>query len=218
MSLLVIRTITFPTEAISIPGRSIRLVGVNSIVRNLDLTQKRNHILKLALDALPEKSHQLLSTLALLSGAADYSTLSAVKSSTSPLEPQNVDEPTNPKSLPTWEEMSEEDKKREQESYEANIQRRKEYEEVINAWRHSPEVITAPQELANTVRDLERRGLLQYDRQSRRFHLHPVVRGITVGALRKEETDHYGKRVVDYFSQQNRDPYDEAEDSRRSSR
>jgi hypothetical protein len=177
---------------------------------NLDLIQKRNHILKAALNALPEKSHQLLATLALLSQAADYNTLSAFNPHM-PLEPQKVVEPTDPKSLPTWEELSEEDKKREQESYEANVQRRKEYEQVISTWRQSPEFLTAPQELANTVRDLERRGLLQYDRQSRRYDLHPVVRGIAVGALGKEETDHYGKRVVDYFSQQARNPYDQAE-------
>ena len=39
---------------------------------NLDLIQRRNHILNAALDALPEKSRQLLSTLALLSEAVDY--------------------------------------------------------------------------------------------------------------------------------------------------
>lgn len=177
---------------------------------NLDLIQRRNHILKAAIDALPDKSHQLLSTLALLSGATDHSTLSAFNPHM-PLEPQKVDEPTNPNSLPTFEEMSEDDKKREQESYEVNMQRRKEYEQIINAWRQSPEFLTAPQELTNTVRDLERRGLIQYDKQSRRFDLHPVVRGIAVGVLGKEETDHYGKRVVDYFSQRAHNPYDQAE-------
>ena len=45
---------------------------------NLGLLQKRNHILKAALDALPERSRQLLSTLALLSEAVDYPTLSAL--------------------------------------------------------------------------------------------------------------------------------------------
>lgn len=39
---------------------------------NLDLVQKRNHILQTALDALPDLTRQLLSTLALLSEAVDY--------------------------------------------------------------------------------------------------------------------------------------------------
>ncbi len=44
---------------------------------DLNLNQKRNHILTAALDALPEESRRLLSTLALLSEAVDYPTLSA---------------------------------------------------------------------------------------------------------------------------------------------
>ena len=36
---------------------------------DLDLVQKRNHILQAAMDALPDKDRQLLSTLALLSEA-----------------------------------------------------------------------------------------------------------------------------------------------------
>jgi hypothetical protein len=44
----------------------------------LDLVQKRNHILRAAFAALPEKSRQLLSTLALLSSAVDYPTLTAL--------------------------------------------------------------------------------------------------------------------------------------------
>lgn len=114
----------------------------------LDLVQKRNHILRTAIDALSERSRQLLSTLALLSEAVDYATLAA-------LHPHD--------------------------------------------------------DLAATVKDLERRGLLQYDTQAKRYDLHPVVRGVAAGALRKEERESYGQRVVDVFSQRSHDPYDEAE-------
>ncbi|MFI6094581.1 DUF4062 domain-containing protein [Lentzea sp. NPDC051213] len=44
----------------------------------LDLVQKRNHILRAALAALGEPGRQLLSTLAILSEAVEYSTLQAV--------------------------------------------------------------------------------------------------------------------------------------------
>jgi hypothetical protein len=115
----------------------------------LDLVQKRNHILKSAIAGVPQKSRQLLSILALLSEAVDSATLSAL----------------------------------------------------------SP----APKELANTVKDLERRGLLQYDGQSRRYDLHPVVRGIVAGGLRPEDRDNYGQRVVDHFSERPHNPYDQAE-------
>ncbi len=115
---------------------------------DLDLVQKRNHILKAALDALSEKCRQFLSILALLSEAVDYPTMRA---------------------------------------------------------------LAGPEELANTVRDLERRGLLQYDAHAKRYDLHPVVRGIAAGGLQPEETGRYGQRVVDHFSSQAHRPYDEAE-------
>jgi Domain of unknown function (DUF4062) len=127
---------------------------------DLDLVQKRNHILRAALDALPEKSRQLLSTLALLSEAVDSDTLRALNPHLS-AEPNQVEEPEN--------------------------------------------------ELAKTVRDLERRGLLQYDPQAKRYDLHPVVRGVAAGGLRQEERESYGKKVVDYFSRKSHNPYEEAE-------
>jgi hypothetical protein len=114
---------------------------------DLNLVQKRNHILKAALDAVPEKGRQLLSTLALLSEAVDYPTLRAL----------NPDLPPD------------------------------------------------------SVHDLERRGLLLYDHRTRRYDLHPVVRGIAAGGLRPEERDSYGQRVVDHFSAQAHSPYEQAE-------
>ena len=87
---------------------------------DLDLSQKRNHILAAALDVLPPEARQLLSTLSLLSEAVDYATLSVL----------NPHEPPEPK------------------------------------------------EVARTVRELERRGRMQYDAQTQRHHLHPVRRSI----------------------------------------
>ena len=177
---------------------------------NLDLVQKRNNILKAALDALSEKSRQLLSILALLSEAVDYPTLKALNPHLPP-EPEEVEEPSDPESWSLWQEMSDKDKEQAQQEYQAAIQRRMEYEQVFEARLRSPEFLAAPQELANTVHDLERRGLLQYDGHTKRYDLHPVVRGIAAGGLRPDEKDSYGQRVVDYFSEQDHSPYDEAE-------
>lgn len=107
-------------------------------VGQLDLVQKRNHILHVALSALPATGRQLLSTLAMLSQAVGYPTLSA-------LSPDTDD-------------------------------------------------------LAATVTDLERRGLLQYDRQSRNYDLHPVVRAVAASSLATAEKQVLGQRVVDHFS------------------
>jgi hypothetical protein len=178
---------------------------------NLDLVQKRNHILQASLDALSEKSRQLLSTLALLSEAADYSTLSALNPHL-PSEPEEVEEPFDPKqSQRRWDQMSDAEKEEAQREYEAAFRRRKEYEQAVQARLHSPEYLTAPRELANTVRDLERRGLLQFDANTRRYDLHPVVRGIAAGRLGPEENKVYGQRVVDHFSARPHSPYDQSE-------
>jgi hypothetical protein len=51
--------------------------GAKLNLASLDLIQSRNHILQAAMEALEPASRQLLSTLALLSGAADYETVAA---------------------------------------------------------------------------------------------------------------------------------------------
>jgi Domain of unknown function (DUF4062) len=177
---------------------------------DLDLVQKRNHILQAALEALPEKGRQLLSTLALLSEAIDFSTLSALNPHLPP-EPEEVDRPRNPEKYLWWKRMPEDERVEERRTYEAEVKRRKKYERELEERRQSVAYRTAPSELAKTVRELERRGLLQYDANVKRYDLHPVVRGIAAGGLRQEEKENYGQRVVDYFSRQAHKSYDEAE-------
>jgi predicted ATPase len=118
---------------------------------DLNLVTKRNHILKTAFVALPEKSRRLLFALALLSKAVDYRELTSLNPLLPP-EPEAVQEPDDA---------------------EARLQ--------------SPEYLAAHKDLADTVRDLERRGLLQYDRLTRQYDLHPVVRGTAAAWLRPGE-------------------------------
>lgn len=177
---------------------------------NLNLIQKRNHILKAAIDNLPAKSRELLSILALLSEAVDYPTLSAFNPHL-PAEPEEVEVLRDPRNGWDWKWKSDADKKVAEREYQAAVERHKTYEAAMEDWRRSPEVRAASHELAKTVCDLERRGLLQYDHLAKRHDLHPVVRGIAAGGLRQEERDGYGRRVVDHFSAQAHSPYDEAE-------
>ena len=65
--------------------------------------------------------------------------------------------------------------------------------------------------LANTIRDLEKRGLLQYDLNGKRYDLHPVVRGIVAGGMRGERTRELGQKVVDHFTAQPHNPWEQAE-------
>jgi hypothetical protein len=68
---------------------------------SLDLIQKRNHILHAALADLPEKTRQLLSTLALLHEAVDGETLAGLNPHLPP-EPEKVEEPEDPEVVPSF--------------------------------------------------------------------------------------------------------------------
>ena len=175
----------------------------------LTLVQKRHHIVQSALKVLPRKSRQLLSTLSLVSGAIDYQTLSALNPHRPP-EPKEVKEPQNPEEDWLWQDLSDYEKECMRKEYEASLQRRKEYELALSKWQQSREVLSASQKLTKSVLDLERRGLLQYDAQARRYDLHPVVRGIAAGKLTRHQKQQYGQIIVDYFSRQTA-PYEQAE-------
>jgi len=173
----------------------------------LDLINKHNHILEAAIHALPEKNWQLLSTLALLSDSIEYSTLSALNPHVSTM-PEKVPILTKPEKWNTWNNMTETERSIAKKKYNAATQRRYEYEQAMN--KHKTEKRTKVKDLIESVKDLEQRGLLQYDSFSKRYDLHPVIRGISAGSLKRKEKNSLGKRVVDYFSQQTQNPYENA--------
>jgi hypothetical protein len=177
----------------------------------LDLVQKRNHILKTAVGALPDKTRQLLSTLALLSEAVDYDTLTALNPYLPP-QAEPPPEPERPEDRFAWDMLLTPAQQREaKEEYTTARERHARDEGIYRAWLASGGPQEAARQLACAVRDLERRGLLQYDRQADRYDLHPVVRGFASGGLRGEDRDRFGQRAVDYFSQRPQDPYEQAE-------
>lgn len=150
---------------------------------SLNLAQKRNNILHAALDALPVHGRQLLSTLALVSEAVDYETLRA-------LSPQRSRSQQDGIRLPG-----------------------RQHDHGKGEWPAGGprESLAETQALATTVLDLERRGLLQYDRHEKRYDLHPVVRGVAAGSLASQDRQVLGQRVVDHFSQRPHSPYHEAQ-------
>jgi hypothetical protein len=176
----------------------------------LDLVQKRNHILRAAMDALPDESRQLLGTLALLSEAVDYQTLTALNphlppQSEEPFEPWPPGQPAHRDLISPAQQQEVAD------VYAASRERYEALSRDHRSWLESGGPQRAARELAQTVRGLERRGLLQYDRRADRYDLHPVVRGYAAGSLRAEDRDRFGQRAVDYFSQRPGDPYEQAE-------
>ena len=128
-----------------------------------------------------------------------------------PPEPKEASKPWNPENAAWWKQISDAERQQMLQKHQAAIERWKEYEHAVEIWSKSTEFRAAPQELTKTIHDLERRGLLLYDHQSKRYDLHPVVRGIAAGGLKPAERERYGQRVVDYFSRQAHRPYAEAE-------
>lgn len=186
---------------------------------SLDLIQRRNHILEAAIQKLPDASRQLLSTLALLTDSVDYETLKAFNPHLPP-EPEEVEKPMPPEKglyhfvagkFMAWAEMSAKQKAEQKKQYEAALARWQGYERAVQARLHSAEFRAAPKMLEATVKDLEQRGLLQWDGRTRKYDLHPVVRGVASGAMAAADRERHGQRVVDHFTAQPHRPYDDAE-------
>lgn len=185
---------------------------------SLDLIQCRNHILEAAIKQLPDASRQLLSTLALLTDSVDYETLKAFNPHLPP-EPEEVEKPTPPEKdthwfkggFASWNKLPKNEKAAVQKQYEAALTRWQDFEKAVQARLASAEFRAAPKKLAETVKDLEQRGLLQWDGRTRKYDLHPVVRGVASGAMAAADRERHGQRVVDHFTAQPHRPYEEAE-------
>jgi tetratricopeptide (TPR) repeat protein len=178
----------------------------------VDLTQKRNHILTVALEALPDASRQLLSTLSLLPESFDYAILAALNPHLPP-EPEAVPEPERPEDQISgmWEHLPKDQQEQLLREYAAALEQRREYEQAHAAWQAAPETLAAPAALTPTVRDLEQRGLLQYEHRVGRWDLHPVVRAVASSRLRDHDRDHLGQQIIDHFSGRPHDPYERAQ-------
>ena len=179
-------------------------------VGELDLIQKRNHILNTAIAAVPDAGQRLLSTLALLSEPADFKTLRALNPH-GPSEPEFVPPPAAVGHSPLWDSSFTPDLWISDLDYASAARRHTQYRQAYEAWESTAEVLAAQEALKETVLDLERRGLLQYDRLADRYDLHPVVRGVAASGLHGEDREVLGQKVIDHFSAQLRDPYEGAE-------
>ncbi|MBU2668480.1 hypothetical protein KOI35_33700 [Actinoplanes bogorensis] len=178
-------------------------------VGDLDLVQKRNHILEAAIRELPSESWQLLAAIALLPGAADHATLEALNPHRSP-PPARIAEPIKPEKTPSEEENSA--IARAYQTIYLNARARwQRYEQLYAEWESSAESRSASANLAQTVSGLERRGLLQYDRQIGRWDLHPVVRAIGNSRLAGGDRGRLGQQIIDHFSQRIPDSLADAE-------
>src|SRR5262249_55402325 len=111
-------------------GRALNLA-------QLDLVQRRNHILEAAIDTLAPESRQLLQTLSLLQAGADFETLKAFNPHL-PTEPKEVPEPDDPIHHPFWSRWDGETQAREKTEYQEAIVQRQAYIEALAAWKSDP--------------------------------------------------------------------------------
>jgi hypothetical protein len=110
--------------------------GAKLNLASLDLIQSRNHILQAAMEALEPASRQLLSTLALLSGAADYETVAAFNPHLPP-RPEEVKMPGKPEDGWLWARINDETKAKWRRQYDAALDERKAYELTLHEWNES---------------------------------------------------------------------------------
>lgn len=176
----------------------------------LDLVQRRNHILDAAIAALDPMALQLLQGLAILIGGADYPLLEAINPHLPP-RPAEVPEPDDPEQYFGWPRWSEARREQARASYREACEEHARGREAFAAWQADPAVKAAPRRLAETVRTLEKRGLLQYDPAGHRYDLHPVVRGVASGRMSGDERASSGGRVIDYCRAASPDNWDHAE-------
>ncbi len=177
----------------------------------LDLVQKRNHILRASIAAVPEKGRELLATLALVHGGLDRVAIEALNPHR-PAAPEEVAEPEKPEDDWDWDVLSDAEKAERRENYLQQRAERAAYLEAHAAWQVSPALKAAAAALGATLGDLQRRGLLQMgEGRKPRFDLHPVVRGIVSAGLAGDATERLGQRVVDHFSRQAHRPYQQAQ-------
>ena len=177
----------------------------------LDLIQRRNHILRAALDALPHASRQVLSTVTLLADSVDYDTLEALNPHLPP-EPKEVVLPeAHEEALNGDETSSDRGRSGRTKDHEATTTSWFDLEEAVRNRLTSEEFRAAQRKLEAAVIDLEQRGLLQWDNRDRKYDLHPVVRGVASGAMSVPDLKRHGQRVVDYFTAQPHRPYEQAQ-------
>jgi len=167
--------------------------------KDLDLVQRRNHILEHAINSLSDKDRELLYLIAILPSAADVEFLKALNPHLPPQTPA-PNEVRDPRRLPRWNDLGVEEKNTRIQVWEQNQRAWQHYQESVTAREKSDADKRPPRLLAASLENLARWGLLQRDPVTHLFDLHPVVRGVAVSAMGEDETNRLGRGAVDHFT------------------
>lgn len=187
---------------------------------DMDLTQRRAHILDAALAGLPPAHRRLLGWISVLAGAVDWATLEAINPfrPEPPASVQTDFRQLGPEPVPsdypqlmsaedrpasqdveadgrTWQEVRDT-----RQAYETRLHAQNQRDmEKLAAWRSSEAVARAKAQLDLALQDLEDRGLLWWDRPSNSYDLHPIVRAYVHDQLENADRVQANERIRDHF-------------------
>lgn len=179
--------------------RADPIYGGSLKLTEIDLKPRYTHILKFALDGLEELTRRLLSRIAVISENATYETL-LVLNPFMPPRPQNVEEPDDPSEDLFWEDMSEEDQQEARSRYCELQAQHSAYQNALKDYLASPAYRVAMTSFDTALKELEDRGLLQWDRDSNRYNMHPVVRAYAAESLEAGDRAATFNKVRDHFA------------------
>ncbi len=160
---------------------------------------KRHHILKFAYDGLSDEAKTLLSQMAALGNAIEVETLNVFNPYMN--LPDVLPKPRKP-FLSSFD--TDEQKAERQKNYE---QRKQAYEDALQAkadYENSSDYKHAIRSFQVMLHDLEDRGLIWWDRRTRQYDLHPVVRGYAFAQLSETDKPDTYDNIYNYFEAQER--------------
>ena len=203
--------------------------GADFRLSEIDLSQRRSHILTAALRNLTDEQERLLGYVAAFRYPVSYQALQALNPYLPP-PPEVVNEPVDwrlgrlRRRLDAAEDDDEKaELQRDIEVEQAELaqaqQVYEDYQAAREAWEKSDAVKGARRDLNTALDALEDTGLLQWERDKNRYDLHPVVRGYVTERLSEEDRQAAYAGVRDHFQslpEEDPEQVQEVDDLRRS--
>lgn len=190
----------------------------------LNLIQRQTHILAAALNGLDPGVRQVLSRIAALGSAVHFDTVEALN----PFMPSPPELPSGLDATIAYLTTRLKYLQDRSESLPANMRgeltsdinklqvtiaeeeaKQAAHVKALEEYHNSEEVRQALPRLISALRELEKRGLLQWDRQKNTYDLHPVVRGYAFDVLEQPERVDICGLIADHFRSKPADRYGE---------
>lgn len=173
--------------------------------------QRYPRISQAILNRLDPDLHRLLCRIAVLSESVTYEAVSAINPFLPP-PPEMVDIPLDPSDYGDWDELSEEDRATAMDDYHAHRAAYEQYQDATAEYLHSDGYKAGIARLDDTLTALRDRGLLQWDADTKKFDMHPVVRGHAAERLEDHDRQQTFYAAIDHFASLPPDDWETATD------